>query len=255
MEESAPGPTAQDERAAREETVAQAQKPARERRRLRVPTSVLVTILLAAVSVWVAPAFTRQWEDRKQARELQAETGEQIARAAAITANRLTIARTQPEFLDVLSEWRVAQTRIGAKLRAYYGPTLRRDWEQFDEAVTSAIWASSLICCLSDPWGSLKRVKANMIAEVDGLLKAIGKVQPLLAPTLPPNVNRWRASVEAYAHIQRQELGRSYRLVGMTAKLAGLIVAMSGGVIDELMTSDPEAFSTTRRDLLRDLLP
>lgn len=228
----------------------------RKRWRLHIPTSVLVTVLVAAFSVWVAPTFTRQWEDRKQARELQAETGEQIARVAATTANRLTLARTQPEFLDALSEWRVAQTRIAAKLRAYYGPTLRRDWEQFDDAVTSAIWASSLVCCLSDPYGSLTRIKANMIVEVDGLLDRIGKVQPLLAPTpLPPNIKVWRDSVESYAHVERQELGRSYRLVGMTAKLAGLIVEMSGGVIDELMTSDPEAFSTTRQDLLRDLLP
>lgn len=238
------------------ETVAEAEAPApRERRRLRVPTSVLVTVLLAALSVWVAPAFTRQWEDRKQARELQAETGEQIARVAATTANRLTLARTQPEFLDALSEWRLAQTRIAAKLRAYYGPTLRQDWTEFDDAVTSAIWASTLICCLSDPWGSFERTKADMITEVDGLLDRIGKVQPLLASTLPPNIGNWRASVKAYARIGRQELGRSYRLVGMTARLAGLIVELSGGVIDELMTSDPEAFSTTRRDLLRDLLP
>lgn len=227
----------------------------RRRWRLHIPTSVLVTVLVAAFSVWVAPTFTRQWEDRKQARELQAETGEQIARVAATTANRLTLARTQPEFLHALSEWRVAQTRIAVKLRAFYGPTLRRDWEEFDEAVTSAIWASTLICCLSDPWGSLKRIRADMIVEVDGLVASIGNVQPLLAPTLPPNIRNWRASVEAYARVGRQELGRSYRLVGMTAKLAGLIVEMSGGVIDELMASDPEAFSTTRQDLLRDLLP
>ena len=93
MEESAPAPAAPDENAAPEQPAAQDEEPPRERRRLRLPTPVLVTVLVAALSVWVAPAFTRQWEDRKQARELQASLAEDIALATASTANRIEAAR------------------------------------------------------------------------------------------------------------------------------------------------------------------
>lgn len=93
MEESPPAPVPPEVTAAPEETVAQEEMPRAEPRRLRVPTSVLVTVLVAALSVWVAPAFTRQWEDRKQARELQAQMAEDIALATARTTNRIEAAR------------------------------------------------------------------------------------------------------------------------------------------------------------------
>ena len=62
MEESAPAAAPPpDDPTAAEET--RKDKPVPERRRFHVPTSLLVTILLAIVSVWIAPALTRQWED------------------------------------------------------------------------------------------------------------------------------------------------------------------------------------------------
>jgi hypothetical protein len=37
----------------------------------RVPTSLLVTLLGIALTAWLLPAFTRQWDDRQKAQELQ----------------------------------------------------------------------------------------------------------------------------------------------------------------------------------------
>jgi undecaprenyl pyrophosphate phosphatase UppP len=94
MEESRPATAAPEQTAVQE-------KPQRKRRRVRVPTSVLVTVLVAGLSVWIAPAFARQWDDRQKARELQAEVADQIGIAAAQTAwglsrssNRLVGRRT-----------------------------------------------------------------------------------------------------------------------------------------------------------------
>jgi hypothetical protein len=41
------------------------EKAAAKSVRPRVPTSVVVTVLGAALTVWLGPAFTRQWEDRQ----------------------------------------------------------------------------------------------------------------------------------------------------------------------------------------------
>jgi hypothetical protein len=57
-------------------------KPGPERRR-GVPTSVVVTIVVAALTVWVAPAVTRQWDDRQKARELQASLAQDVGASTA----------------------------------------------------------------------------------------------------------------------------------------------------------------------------
>jgi hypothetical protein len=61
------------------------EKPRGERRRFRVPTSVLVSLLVAILSILVGPAFARQWEDRQKARDLKAAIADQIATATART--------------------------------------------------------------------------------------------------------------------------------------------------------------------------
>src|SRR5690348_1063391 len=61
-----------------------------KRRRLRVPTSLLVTLLGIALSAWLAPAITRQWEDRKKAQELKASL---IAEMAVANARALAVAQ------------------------------------------------------------------------------------------------------------------------------------------------------------------
>jgi hypothetical protein len=66
------------ESTAPDETAAQKEKPRRERPRLRVPTSVLVTVMVAALSVWLAPALTRQRDDRQKAHELRVAIAEEV---------------------------------------------------------------------------------------------------------------------------------------------------------------------------------
>src|SRR5690242_11337061 len=56
-----------------------------KKRRLlrRVPTALLVTLLGIALTAWLLPAFTRQWDDRAKARELKASLASDIAAATA----------------------------------------------------------------------------------------------------------------------------------------------------------------------------
>src|SRR5262245_16834725 len=58
---------------------------AEKKRRLlrRVPTPLVVTTLGIALTAWLLPAFTRQWDDRQKAQELKANTVSQMAAATA----------------------------------------------------------------------------------------------------------------------------------------------------------------------------
>ena len=49
----------------------------------RIPTSLLVTLLGIALTAWLFPAFTRQWEDRQKAADLKASILDEIARGTA----------------------------------------------------------------------------------------------------------------------------------------------------------------------------
>jgi hypothetical protein len=64
-----------------------AAEAAERKRRLRLPTTVAVTVLGIALSAWLIPAFTRQWDDRQKARELKASL---VTEMAAATAAALT---------------------------------------------------------------------------------------------------------------------------------------------------------------------
>jgi hypothetical protein len=81
MDESPPLPASPEKAVASKSAAASEEKAAQEkagrwRLRPRLPASLVATLLVALLSVLVGPAFVRQWEDRKKAHELQAETAD-----------------------------------------------------------------------------------------------------------------------------------------------------------------------------------
>jgi hypothetical protein len=171
MEESLPAAGTPEETAAVEE------KLAREpRRRFRLPTSVIITVLVAAFSVWVAPAFTRQWDDRQKARELQAEVADQIGIASAETAGGLVAlveSNRRPQDVQRLrQEWLVNRFRIEARLKAYFpGARVTEVWADY---VTLVEGLTTLALSVSDPGisprarrESVRRTAARLHAHVN----------------------------------------------------------------------------------------
>jgi hypothetical protein len=255
MEESAPAPAAQNENAAPQETAAKSEKPQGKRWRLHVPTSVIVTLLVAAVSVWVAPAFTRQWEDRKQARQLQAQVAEDMALATADLGQRInSFARTQnlkgrrisTESQSVQDYWQIRQARIDARLRAYFSTEMRSAWLTFNEVVERAIELvkEGQYVASGAPADVFRPAASINLQEITRLGRTFGLERP-------------------FAHAAEFDLGvligEGGPLVSSRERAVGNLVIWMRGIedkiIDQVMTEDPEAFSTTRRDLLRDLLP
>lgn len=263
MDESLPATAAPaDDTAAPAEPAPPAEKPAR--RRLHVPTSVVVTLLVAALSVWVAPAFTRQFEDRKQARQLQAQVAEQVAMATADLGQRVNsfanadyfagggIVRRQRQLQEISNRsqslkdyWQVRQARIDAKLRAYFSPEMRSRWLSFNQVAEGAIELVRQSQAIAT--GARREV---VLPKASVNLQEITRVGRTFGLELP------------FATSGRIGFGT---LMGYEARPGDrqaairILVAWMRGIDDEIiarvMREDPAAYSTTRRDLFRDLLP
>jgi hypothetical protein len=229
---------------------AEAGKP-RERRRLHVPTSVLVTLLVATLSVWIAPAFTRQWDDRKQARQLQADVAEQVALATADLGQRIDsfaragnlTALTQSE--SVKEYWQTKQTGIDVRLRAYFSSDVRSAWLEFNEFVEREVEVVELIKYVptgdtGDASQSVKEYIDRLLREMNSRGRASGVESPFAEPTATSG-----GSTALYGSDREQAMRPLF------AWMRGYV----DRIVDRVMTEDPGVFSTSRRDLLGDLLP
>jgi hypothetical protein len=217
--------------AASEETAAREETSGPDRRRLRVPTSVLVTVLVAALSVWVAPAFTRQWEDRKQARQLQAQVAEQMVLATATFGNsgRNALA-SRKEWRKIVDKWDLSQTQIEATLRVYFSPELRSSWIDFGRGIHAVAF--------------LARVAHHNPPEENP-----GKIKDQLdrVANLSPPFREQVLTKLTDANVYTRRSGARELLLAVPGS--------ANSIIDRLMAADPDAYSTSRGDLLRDLLP
>jgi hypothetical protein len=126
-----------DRKVLREAERAAEEEQPRSDRQLRVPTSVLLTLLVAVLSVLVGPAFARQWEDRQNARDLKAVIADEIAAATARTVGAgVDVARAERaqvrrhRVVNARAFWVPASLRIETKLRAYFPASMATEWER-----------------------------------------------------------------------------------------------------------------------------
>src|SRR3954452_1663024 len=97
----------------------------------RIPTSMLVTLLGIALTAWLLPAFTHQWDDRQKAQELKtgivADMASETSRA--LIAGEAIWSRRKVDKEKALDDWSVASLRLETRLRAYFGPDVVSAWE------------------------------------------------------------------------------------------------------------------------------
>ena len=133
MDESLPATSTPVDEPEQDGTVAHDAKAARERRRLRVPTSVLVTFVGIALTAWLLPALTHQWDDRQNSQELKAAIVADIATATAqalVGGEAIWAKPPRPvNRAKLADDWSRASLRIEARLRAYFGPPIIAAWQ------------------------------------------------------------------------------------------------------------------------------
>lgn len=200
----------------------------------RIPTPVLVTIVGALLTAWLIPAFTRQWQDRQNARELKASvvaqingaTADAVINSAFIAANRLPSSQgsgfDQEAFNRLDLKWRQEGAAVESRLRAYFSPGLVGAWSTYEELVLNTYFL------LTD--------RRFLRPETVGQLRRLG----LPAATVAPLGSPWTGSGE-----QRTAYYWVYRAV----------LAARTPLLEDVMAAEPEGYSTTTADILRDLLP
>jgi hypothetical protein len=225
----------------------------RQKRRWKVPTTVLVTLLVALLSVAVGPAVTRQWDDRQKARQLQVELIELVwSTTARIEAELRSFGYSSrqdpwPVRDAIFDEWEVSRQTVETKLRVYYGEEGVDAWRSYVRAVRG-----------------LAVLAAYEAGAPDGRLWQTVVVEPVCfggcsRPEANEYVHRIVRPGETRVHASdaiailrgRRELPRE----SVLGSLSRLLADQASTVVDLILRKGPRGFSTTRRDLLHDLLP
>ena len=241
---------------AKEEPVSQeaAQEEKSPRKSRRIPTALLVTIALGVVSVWVAPALTRQWEDRKSARDLQAELTETISAASARALAQLASAAENPggdtDIERAKQEWLIAQYRVQARIAAYFSNRAWNTWLNHADLVDAMF---VLLQVAEHP----RRPVTNQH----------------VACAAPVETRRcWKDAVEYMARaaneVENDQSGRrdepdQYVVEYSPAGLRDLLLRFAppditlsvDHVTETILEEHPRGFSMNRRDFFNDLLP
>jgi hypothetical protein len=200
----------------------------------RVPTPVLVAVVGTLVTALLIPAFTRQWQDRQKARELKAlvvtringATADAVINSAFIAANRLPSGSSsgfdQEAFNRLDLKWRQDGAAIEAQLRAYFPSSLVADWRSYQELVLNTYFL------LTD--------RMFLRPETLAQIRMLGVSGEILDALSRPWTGTGRQRT-AYFWIYRAVLDARTQ------------------IIDDVMSAEPEGFSTTTGDILRDLVP
>jgi hypothetical protein len=242
MDESRPATAAPpDDPAAAAERAPPEEKPAR--RRLHVPTSVLVTVLVATLSVWVAPALTRQWDDRQKARDLKVSLAQEISTGTARTlGDGIAAAMVGDDVRPILTAWEVARLNVEAKLRLYFGDAITQRWHDYSTSVRMLVRTFQLNAPLLRAIAQEHASRVERAATYNSLTRSLGEV----------GVDRDDALWDIPRLITSPIVAN--RDLG-TELLKTEFLRRADVLMTDLLRSHPAGFSTTRGDLLHDLLP
>ena len=212
---------------------------------------MLVTLFVAALSAWVAPALTRQWDDRKSARDLQAATSELIATASADALAELVAAAENPGSTAAIErarkQWLRSQYRISARLNAYFSNDVWNQWIGHYELIGAMF---GIVRVAEHPetfhdWCGPGR-KQDPCARKE----AIGRFSRAQAE-VERDAGFEDARPELYAVVYSADGMRDFVL-----NWAPVSTELSLDYLNEdLLDDHPRGFSMTRNDFFRDLLP
>lgn len=211
----------------------------------KVARPFIVTLLGAALSVLILPAFTRQWDDRQKAHETKAAITQEIATATARAVGSSLNERgevpgdtvNEKATADIANQWLLDRLNIEAKLRAYFSNDLVAQWKTYSELMLGFM----------------------ELAETTGLVNLgtdwLDPVGPIFEPLIQIPIAKLPVSAKRRQYYTKALLGRSLpRELGIVALSEEVLKAMEA-LTKNLLAAEPAGFSTTRGDLLRDVLP
>ena len=228
-----------------------------------------------ALTAWLLPAMTRQWDDRQKEHELKAAV---IADMASATARALVTGEAiwpqqlpPPAPAASATRWELSALEIAARLGSYFSPSVVASWEIYSWAVDRFINAgsASASAALTDAVGTkfaldpgVADAAAQLLApggrhtdphsltfEVDPSSTSqsiqtassdaenLTKLHKMLSPELEHDQAAFKGRLAEWTYIEKQLLG------------------LEQAVAAQVLHSHATGFSTTTGDLLRDLVP
>lgn len=201
----------------------------------RVPTSLVVTLVGIALTAWLLPAFTRQWDDRQKAQEVRAAIASQIAVETAhalLASNKASRAllhssHYDPRFGYSVSTanglddiWLGSRIAIETKLRAYFSAEeVYRGLDQYNVSMSDVFAIAS----------GANGLTARQLQEHFGMSQRSAKI---IADDAGDGY-----MLEALGYLNEEMLNEENRFVG------------------EIFDAHVAGYSTTSHDLLHDLIP
>lgn len=236
----------------------------RSRFRLRVPKAMLITVLGFALSAWLVPAITRQWDDRQKVHELKADVVSEMASvsARALLGGQAVWSGEHPtprERKQVENEWGLSTLELAARLRAYFPRSVVTGWDVYAWAVDRFIDARSppASAALEDAVHSGAPLDPR-VADAAAQLLALLPDGP--APSFGTSANMPHSDSENIP-LLRKMLSPTLERYEQTAPYAKWtafekqLLDLEQAVADQALHSHVAGFSTTPRDLMHDLLP
>lgn len=228
----------------------ESEKAAGNRRRFRVPTSVVATLLGAALTVWLAPAFTRQWDDRQAARELKVGLAEDgVISAFQTIQDGARLAEGDGAYDVILGSWGATALRTELRAKAYFGSTVD-EWQKVDQDIQYFLVVSQDIADIRAaaahrPADERFQYRRDQISSWLNLGWTPTPADVQGAPT--------PEELDAAASLLADDRA-SARAEGMKQVKTWMIAKIETAA-DALLSAHPSGFSTTRGDLLDELLP
>ena len=215
----------------------------------RIPTSLLVTLLGIALTAWLLPAFTRQWDDRQKAHQLASAVTAQIASLSAhvILQSRRVEHRRPPQIRGVIAlpngtivtpvsvsrwntlddSWLAARVKIESRLRAYFASDVVAAWHRYEQTIR---WLLIISLAPVDKFADYGADNAFGI-RIERLRNAL-------------------ASIRAYYRGGRADAAELHY-----ADIVNAVLRKQNQLARQILAAHVNGYSTTTRDLLHELVP
>jgi hypothetical protein len=238
------------------------------RRRLRIPKALLVTALGFALTAWLVPAMTRQWDDRQKEHALEAaivaDMGKDSAQALVggeeIWSGQKLSRRQRAQ---IGKQWELAALEMEARLRTYFPASVVQSWEVYSWAVDRFIDARNVSASAELEDAVTKGSPLDPgVASATAALIAMSEYPWGPGPTFVPDSKTQNSDTKNINSLKKMlspQLGQDEKaFANSLAKWTALekrLLALEQTVADQVLRSHAEGFSTTGHDLLHDLMP
>jgi hypothetical protein len=224
-------------------------------RRFKVPTSVVMTFIGIALTAWLLPALTRQWDDRQKARELKASVASDMASVTAKLFLNATPTHTPSEVVEatLLSDW-----QIESRLRLYFPSEIAGAWELYSFGLHLIINAPPIQ--MRTAFG--KALTTSQFVTRHVALRAATMLQAGQAlysgdPDGNPFAAQWARTIDG--NLERTHPGVDKEAEKFASggfyEFEHAVLELQAAIANEVLAAHLTGYSTTTRDLLNDLLP